>query len=82
MAVLANGIETMELGSTAWRVIVNANFSAVYTQDEIDTRTVVVTHNEDIQFGVDTKGVVMIDRTTATSYRLYVDNGVLSIEAI
>ena len=36
MARLANGLETMELGVTAWRVIINDNFTKLYTKAEID----------------------------------------------
>ncbi len=108
MSVLANGIELMELGSTAWRVIINNNFSALYTKTEVDalgwdwsaitsgvpttiagygitdayTKSEVDSRTADITFTDDTKGVVLTDRTTATQYRLYVDNGTLSIEAV
>lgn len=40
------------------------------------------TFNADILFGTDALGIILIDRTTATEYRLYVDVGVLLIEAI
>lgn len=76
MATLANGLETVELGSTAWRVVYNNNFQALYTKSEIDDRA------SDITFVNDTDGVVLKDRTSGTSYRLYVDGGVLSIEAV
>lgn len=36
MARLSNGLETMELGVTAWRVIINDNFTKLYTKAEID----------------------------------------------
>ena len=36
MARLANGLETMELGVTSWRVIINDNFTKLYTKAEID----------------------------------------------
>lgn len=36
----------------------------------------------DLEFPTDTNGVVLTDRTTATKYRLKVDNGVLGIEAL
>ena len=36
----------------------------------------------DIEFTANTVGPVLIDRTTGTKYRLYVDNGVLSIETV
>ena len=76
MAVLSNGIETIELGSTAWRIAINNNFEALYTKTEINNRDV------DMTFADETKGVVLKDRTTDTLYRLFVDNGTLSIEAV
>ena len=106
MAVLANGLETIDLGSTAWRVVCNNNFeniyakselyvkddlyiktdlytqSQLYTRTELDSRTVEVTHTEDSVYSVATKGIVLKDRTLGTSYRLFVDNGVLDIEAV
>lgn len=82
MSTLANGIELMELGSTAWRVVINNNFSAVYTKAELDSRVVAVTTTQDHTFLTDTKGVVLKDRTAGTYFRLYVDGGVLSIEAV
>lgn len=36
----------------------------------------------DMEYQVDDKGVVLVDRTTATKYRLYVNSGTLSIEAV
>lgn len=76
MAVLSNGIETVELGSTAWRVVINNNFEALATKAEVNSRAV------DITFTSNTKGVVLKDRSSGTNYRLYVDGGTLSIEAI
>jgi len=38
--------------------------------------------SDDIEFKSSSKGVILIDRTTGTKYRLYVDNGVLDIEAV
>ncbi|AIR80130.1 TPA: hypothetical protein RPW15_001664 [Campylobacter fetus subsp. venerealis] len=38
MAVLNNGLQTMELGATAWRIIINDNFTKLYTKNEIDTK--------------------------------------------
>jgi hypothetical protein len=37
MAILANGIETLEIGATAWRQILNTNWGKVYTQTQINT---------------------------------------------
>jgi len=37
MAVLANGLETLEIGATAWRLIVNANIEKLYSKTECDS---------------------------------------------
>ncbi len=37
MAILPNGLETIEVGSTTWRVIINNNLTKLYTKDEVDT---------------------------------------------
>lgn len=42
----------------------------------------VKTFLQDLKFSLGSKGVVLIDRTTTTAYRLYVDSGVLGIEAV
>lgn len=36
MARLTNGLETMELGVTSWRIIINDNLKKLYTKDEVD----------------------------------------------
>lgn len=36
MAILPNGLETLELGVTAWREILNSNFTKLYTSGQID----------------------------------------------
>ena len=33
---LENGIETIELGATSWRVMINENFKKVLTQEQIN----------------------------------------------
>lgn len=38
MAILNNGLQTMELGATAWRVIINDNFTKIYTKQEVDAK--------------------------------------------
>jgi len=38
MAVLDNGLETIELGATSWRIILNQNIEKLYTKDEIDDK--------------------------------------------
>jgi hypothetical protein len=37
MAVLANGLETLEVGATAWRLIINSNISKLYSRIEVDS---------------------------------------------
>lgn len=37
---------------------------------------------KDIEVTDSTKGLILIDRTTGTKYRLYVDNGTLNIEPV
>ena len=37
---LANGLETMELGVTSWRVIINDNFTKLYTKEEVEANFV------------------------------------------
>ena len=120
MAILSNGLETIEIGSTTWRVIFNNNFSKIYTKTEVDTAlgnkadtattlagynitdaytktetaTQISNHNSDIAahnlnarvnditFTDDTKGIVLKDRTDGKSYRVYSDNGALSLEVV
>ena len=36
MAILANGLETIERGSTTWRLICNSNFAKLATTDSLD----------------------------------------------
>jgi hypothetical protein len=36
MSILTNGIELIELGATAWRDIVNNNFSKIFTKTEVN----------------------------------------------
>lgn len=38
MAILENGLETMELGATAWRIIINNNFTKIFTKDELNAK--------------------------------------------
>lgn len=41
-----------------------------------------VTVRDDLDFSTDANGPILIDRTTATRYRLFVDSGVLGIEVV
>jgi hypothetical protein len=36
MAVLANGLETLEVGATAWRLVINSTISNLYSRTESD----------------------------------------------
>ena len=40
MARLSNGLETMELGVTSWRIIINDNFTKLYTKAEVEANFV------------------------------------------
>lgn len=37
MALLANGLETLEIGATAWRLIINSNLEKLYSKTEANT---------------------------------------------
>ena len=76
MALLPNGLETLDLGSTAWRDVVNANLYRLLTKDEIKSP------NYDHVYTTSNKGPVLTDRATGHKYRLYVNNGVLSIDSL
>jgi len=76
MALLPNGLETIELGSTGWRDVINANLYKMYTKTEIEAP------NYDHTYVANNQGPVLTDRSTGTQYRLYVNNGTLDIEAI
>jgi hypothetical protein len=43
MAVLSNGLETLELGSTAWRLILNDTIGKLYSRTESDSTFVAKT---------------------------------------
>lgn len=76
MALHPNGLEIVDLGATAWREVINANFSELLTKIDIETP------KTDISFNTSAIGVVLKDRTTGTPYRLFVDNGTLNIETV
>lgn len=76
MALLSNGLETIELGSTAWRDVINNNIYQLYTKDEIKNP------DFDHTYQTNSQGPVLTDRTTGTKYRLFVNNGVLDIETV
>ena len=44
--------------------------------------TNVATHKDDVQFTDSAKGVILADRSDGNNYRVYVDNGTLSVEKI
>jgi len=52
MAVLDNGLETIELGATAWRIILNNNIEKLYTKDECDDKFAQKNGDENEQFKV------------------------------
>jgi len=44
--------------------------------------TNIATHQDDVQFTDSTKGVILADRSDGNNYRVYVDNGTLSVEQV
>ncbi|MCI6989389.1 MAG: hypothetical protein MR902_07510 [Campylobacter sp.] len=75
MAILNNGLETMELGATAWRIIINDNFSKIYaknelyTKNESDERYAPKDGSETLNFTVkdiDIKGLMKFNSTLPT----------------
>jgi len=76
MALLGNGLETLELGSTGWREVINANLYKLKTAQEIEKP------NYDIEFASNAQGPILTDRNTGDKYRLYVVDGALSIEQV
>jgi hypothetical protein len=76
MAILPNGLETLDLGATGWRAVVNSNISKLFTKTEIKEP------NYDIIFQSDSIGPILTDRDTGSKYRLYVSNGTLGIESV
>ncbi len=76
MALLPNGLETIELGSTGWRDVINNNLYQLYTKTEVENPV------NDVTFADDTKGIVLTDRSTGSKYRLYVNSGTLDIETV
>jgi hypothetical protein len=53
MAVLDNGLETIEVGSYAWRVIINNNFAKTATIDMLDNLAKADLSNVDSQVVID-----------------------------
>ena len=47
-----------------------------------DNVIVIVNDNGDIEIPSASAGVILVDRTTGTKYRLYIDNGTLGIEVV
>lgn len=74
MAILKNGLETMELGATAWRILINDNFTKLYTKTEINNAlTAKASKNGDISqnFAVkdcDIKGILKLYSETPVNY--------------
>ncbi len=108
MAVLSNGLHSIESGSIIWRHILNINFNNIYSKSSFDSTAALYadtihTHTEykdrttaesdidtamassfsyDIKYSDELKGIVLLDRTTATYKRLYVESGVLLSEDV
>ena len=56
--------------------------SNYYTKAEGDARYALLTGAADIRITDSTKGLRLVDRTTATEYRIFIDNGAIGIESI
>lgn len=80
MALLGNGLETIEVGSTGWRLVINSNLYKLFTKDEVVAN--IENPATDITFVSNNTGPILTDRSTNDQYRLYVDNGSLGIELI
>ena len=81
MRILGTGATDMKNNS-----IINTadpvNAGDVATKNYADTTKVAKTGTDDITITVASKGLVLVDRTTSTKYRLYVNNGALAIESV
>jgi hypothetical protein len=53
-----------------------------YTKTESDARYLQSAGANDIEITDSAKGLILEDRTTATRYRLYIDNGIFGIEEV
>ena len=95
MAVLSNGVETIEVGSNAWRIVCNTNFQTLndlitdvnnvknsYAKNDLSNLSN-TSVSQDISFTDETKGVILVDRADTTKkYRLYIDSGELHLEEV
>lgn len=53
-----------------------------WTKDEADARYARLSGDADIEITDSAKGLILKDRTTATRYRLFIDNGIIGIESV
>jgi len=70
MAILANGLETVEPGISAWRIVYNTNFENLFSKTEEPVWT------------TSGNGIVVKDRSDGNSYRIYVDGGAIQVEQV
>jgi hypothetical protein len=70
MAVLPNGLETVEPGVTSWRIIYNTNFENVFSKTEEPVYTTAGA------------GIILKDRSDGNTYRIYVENGTIKTEVV
>lgn len=66
--------------SPAWRT--SDLYVGEFFLNQIDERLWIRDNETNIKELLFTDGIILTDRTTSTRYRLYVDNGVLGIEAV
>jgi hypothetical protein len=67
------------LGSCRFGDVQDEGNSSKFYVDDTNQK---LTSNVDLEFTLDSKGPILVDRTTATKYRLFVNLGVLSIETV
>jgi len=72
-----NAIKKVDLGDTYQPSTLDLDATKL-NKDYSNTQPAVA----DIEFSQNNLGVILIDRTDGTHYRLYVDNGVLGIESV
>ena len=110
MAVLSNGLNTLDLGAFSWSALFNSDVASLYTYVELEgllTNKALLTHNHDstymdiaytivigdvqaisasrtldITVNDGTKGITVFDTVTVVDSRIYLDNGVLTVEVV
>lgn len=75
----ANGIPTHSVTTSTELSYVNGVTSAIQTQ--MNTKLAKLSA-EDLEFTLNTKGIITIDRTTGTKYRWFIDSGIPQLEVV